>query len=436
MALHDLTPQLRTRLNPLERLVGWFLLLATLLLATGFFYYLYHTAKRKGWFLTKAPYYTFTDTGMGLKVGDPVKFFGFDAGQITRIDSMPPDAPERVYVEFIVKDPYFGYLWTEGSVARVTPAGFLGTRELEVTKGQGGYPTYIFHPLREVSLNEARALSPPARWKLAGEIREAATNLIFKALIPLSPAVLERLTQLGLDRVPLLDTAETRTRITAVWNDAAAHLRYEEFTGKNPYFLMPDEAPALTERLERMLVKVDKALPKFLALAAPLSETATNATLLTSNLNFTLTSAQPAVSNLVFLTEQLRGRGQLGEWLLPTNLNAELQIALTNLSVLLATSDRAIASADTNLTASLQSLTKSLDELGGITGSLRAQVEANTNLLSAISQSVVNTDDLVQGLKRHWFLRSAYKQPAAPKTPNTNAPPILRSPRDPWYREP
>jgi hypothetical protein len=199
---------------------------------------------------------------------------------------------------------------------------------------------------------------------------------------------------------------------------------------------MPDEAPALTERLERMLVKVDKALPKFLALAAPLSETATNATLLTSNLNFTLTSAQPAVSNLVFLTEQLRGRGQLGEWLLPTNLNAELQIALTNLSVLLATSDRAIASADTNLTASLQSLTKSLDELGGITGSLRAQVEANTNLLSAISQSVVNTDDLVQGLKRHWFLRSAYKQTAAPKPPNTNAPPILRSPRDPWYREP
>jgi len=432
MALHDLTPQLRTRLSPLERLVGWFLLFATLLLLTGFGYYLHHTAKRKGWFLTKAPFYTFTDTAVGLKVGDPVTFFGFAAGQITVIDSMPPTAPERVYVEFVVKDPYYGYIWTEGSLARVAPAGFLGTRGVEVTKGQGGYPTYAFHPLREVSLAEARSLPTPTRWQLAAEISENSTNRSFKALTPLSPAVLDRLTQLGLDRVRLLDTAETRKGITAVWNDT--QFRYEEFTGQNRYFLMPDEMPALSERLERMLVKVDKALPKFLALSTPLSETAANATLLTSNLNYTLTAAQPAVSNVVFLTEQLRGRGQLGEWLLPTNLNAELLVALTNLSVLLNTSDRAIASADTNLAASLQSLTKSLDELGGITGSLRAQVEANTNLLSAISQSVLNTDDLVQGLKRHWLLRSAFKKPAAPKKPSTNAPPVLRSPKDPYYR--
>lgn len=432
MALHDLTPQLRTRLSPLERLVGWFLLLATLLLLAGFGYYLHHTAKRKGWFLTKAPYYTFTDTAMGLKVGDPVTFFGFDAGQVTKIDSMPPDAPERVYVEFVVRAPYYGYLWTEGSVARVAPAGFLGTRGVEVTKGSGGYPTYVFNPLREMSLAEARALPSPGQWQLAAEIRSPQTNVIFKALAPLTPAVLERLGQLGVDRVPLLDTRENRKRIAAVWNDNQT--RYEEFNGRNFYFLFPEETPALTERLERMMVKVDKALPKFLALSTPLGETATNANLLTSNLNHTVSAAQPAVSNLVFLTEQLRGRGQLGEWLLPTNLNAELLVALTNLTALLHTSDRAIASADTNLAASLQSLTKSLDELGGITSSLRAQVEANTNLLSAISQSVINTDDLVQGLKRHWLLRSAFKPAPPAKAPNTNPPAILRSPKDPAYR--
>ena len=83
MALQDLTPQLRTRLSRMERAVGWFVVLATLVLATGFFYYLYHTAKRKGWFLTKAPYYTYTDSAAGLKVGDPVKLLGFDAGRIT-----------------------------------------------------------------------------------------------------------------------------------------------------------------------------------------------------------------------------------------------------------------------------------------------------------------------------------------------------------------
>ena len=40
MALQDLTPQLRTRLNRMERAVGWFVLLATALLIFGFAYYL------------------------------------------------------------------------------------------------------------------------------------------------------------------------------------------------------------------------------------------------------------------------------------------------------------------------------------------------------------------------------------------------------------
>ncbi len=58
MALQDLTPQLRTRLSRMERAVGIFVGLAAVLLLSGFFYYLYHTAVRKGWFLTKATYYT------------------------------------------------------------------------------------------------------------------------------------------------------------------------------------------------------------------------------------------------------------------------------------------------------------------------------------------------------------------------------------------
>ena len=90
MALQDLTPQLRTRLSRMERAVGWFVILATLLLAFGFGYYVYHTAERKGWFLIKAPYYTYTDRATGLKVGDPVQMMGFDVGQITR---MTPSRP-------------------------------------------------------------------------------------------------------------------------------------------------------------------------------------------------------------------------------------------------------------------------------------------------------------------------------------------------------
>jgi len=45
MALQDLTPQLRTRLSRLERVVGIFVVLATLLLLAGLGYYVYSTAE-------------------------------------------------------------------------------------------------------------------------------------------------------------------------------------------------------------------------------------------------------------------------------------------------------------------------------------------------------------------------------------------------------
>jgi hypothetical protein len=43
-------------------------------------------------------------------------------------------------------------------------------------------------------------------------------------------------------------------------------------------------------------------------------------------------------------------------------------------------------------------------------------VQADTNLLGGISKTIADTDDFVQGLKRHWLLRSAFKTKA------TNAP--------------
>ena len=67
MPLQDLTPQLRTRLNRMERAVGWFVFLATALLLFGFGYYIYHTAERKGWFKIKAPFHTLRQKIAGLE---------------------------------------------------------------------------------------------------------------------------------------------------------------------------------------------------------------------------------------------------------------------------------------------------------------------------------------------------------------------------------
>ena len=44
-----------------------------------------------------------------------------------------------------------------------------------------------------------------------------------------------------------------------------------------------------------------------------------------------------------------------------------------------------------------------------------AQVQANGLMLTEISELVVHTDEMIQGLKRHWLLKSAFAQP-------TNAP--------------
>ncbi len=48
MPLQDLTPQLRTRLGRMERVVGLFVVVAGLLLLAGFGFYLHRMAVDKG----------------------------------------------------------------------------------------------------------------------------------------------------------------------------------------------------------------------------------------------------------------------------------------------------------------------------------------------------------------------------------------------------
>ena len=210
MALQDLTPQLRTRLNRMERAVGWFVFLATALLVFGFAYYVYSTAQRKGWFKTRARYFTLIDRATGLRVGDPVMLMGFEVGQITRIEPQPPeDWLYNVYVEFEIKEPNYGYLWTVGSRAKVATADLLGKRVLEVTKGTGGYPTYIFHPLREMALGEAETLPEGAKWQLAEDVYvedEKGLEIALPALSRLVSTNLARLRALGKTRFLAFDT--------------------------------------------------------------------------------------------------------------------------------------------------------------------------------------------------------------------------------------
>jgi len=420
MALQDLTPQLRTRLSRMERAVGWFVMLAIVLLVFGFVYYAYNTAERKGWFLTKAAYFTFVRDATGLKVGDPVKLMGFDAGSLTDIKPMPADQfSYNVYIEFVLKSPNYGYIWTEGSRAKITAADFLGKRVLEVTKGTGGYPTYVFNPLSVINLAEARNSADFSKWLLAQEIYGPGTKIIAWPVQPITNAV--EILAAGYTNIFVLDSTQTNKLMTGVWEDKEA--RYEVYTnGVSKYWLLSDESPALTERLETLVSEVESNLPHVFALTNQLVETLTNGTTLLSNLNVVAVSVRPVVSNLAAATAHLDQPGALGEWLLPTNVNRQLEGTLANASA-------ALASANTNLTALVENLNRSLDNLANITSNLNSQVQSNTNLLTAISDAIIHADQFIQGLKHHWLFRSAFK-PKTSKPPPTPPADKLRSPKD------
>ncbi|MGA3285157.1 MAG: MlaD family protein [Verrucomicrobiota bacterium] len=409
MALQDLTPQLRTRLSRMERAVGWFVFLATALLLFGFGYYIYHTAERKGWFVIKAKFFTYVQSSAGLNAGDPVFMMGFPVGQITSVHPMPPGDPHNVRVEFEVRDNYFRYIWAGGSYVKINAAGFLNQRQVEVTRGTNGPAICVTQPgfIKTIPELEQLITTETNRWQLYQDVLDENSNIVFGAFTMLTQSNLERMAQLNLESnsVCAYNNKIVVNRIVASWH-RRTH-RYENFTPNSEnVWLRAVEAPPVSDQLQAMVTQVQQALPNLLALTNKLAAVLDNSVDATSNLNAALVEARPVITNVALVSAQLREPGGPMVWALGTNGNQQLQGALTNANALL-------ASTDTNLTAILL-------QLADITSNLNAQVQANTNMLSTISKTVADADDFVQGLKRHWLLRSAFKTKA------TNAPPATK----------
>jgi hypothetical protein len=114
--------------------------------------------------------------------------------------------------------------------------------------------------------------------------------------------------------------------------------------------------------------------------------------------------------------------GALGEWLIPTNINRQLEGTISN-------ANSALTAANTNLASVLDNLNRSLDNMAGITSNLNKQVEANTNMLSTISGTVKHADEFVEGLKRFWLFRHLFKSKATNGPPSAVPVRPVRSPR-------
>jgi ABC-type transporter Mla subunit MlaD len=416
MPLQDLTPQLRTRLNKMERAVGWFVFIAAALLLFGFGYYIYHTAERKGWFKIKAPFHIYVQSSTGLNVGDPVVMMGFAIGNITKVDPQEPYSKYNVKVEFEVVDPYFRRIWRDGSYVKVNAADFLGKRQLEVTRGTNGPAICVTQPGAWKTISELQQLITPEndRWQLYQDVLDAQSNLVFGAYTMLTISNVQRIAELPLNTngVFVYDNKVNHNRIVASWDNRPR--RYVNFEAKtDTAWLRAEETAPIGDQLQAMVSQLQAALPNILAMTNKLFAVLDNAANATSNLNTTIFAAQPVVTNFALISDQLREPGGLTTWALGTNGDFQVQTALTNANTLL-------ISVDTNLNQLTAEIRLTLENVANITSNLNVQVQANSNMLGGISKTVMDADDLMQGLKRHWLLRSAFKVKAT-NAPSTKA---------------
>jgi hypothetical protein len=428
MALNDLTPQLRTRLSRMERAVGWFVFLAVVLLLVGLGFYIRQLAKDRGWGEIKAKFHTFVQSSAGLKVGDPIVMMGFPVGEITLVHAMPPGDAHNVRLEFEIRDPYFRYIAREGSVVVVNSAGFLNARQLEITRGTNhSYALCVTQPLYNKTIAEAEKLAAEQtnQWQLAQDLFDANSNVVYRTYTLLEatnvPQMADSYTLVGkyghtsLARISdLLPPSNTicvynntvnRNRVVGSWHE---YLRqYVAFTPtQDSAWILPVEPVGVADRLAAVVAQVQEALPNFFALTNQLARVLNNAGDLTSNLNSTVADVHPnaaqALTNLVVMTSLLREPGGVAVMALGTNGPGQLQAALDNVNTLL-------VHTDTNVNMLVLSLDQTLIHVADITSNLDAQVQADTNMLMGISKTITDTDTLIQGLKRHWLLRSAFK---------------------------
>lgn len=439
MALQDLTPQLRTRLSRMERAVGWFVFMAALLLAGGFAYYLYQTAVDKGWGVIKAPFHTYVQSAAGLKAGDPVTMMGFPVGTITLVKPQPAESHFNVRVNFDVRAPYIDYIKQRGSYLLVN-GGFLPSqRTFEITRGTNGYAWCVTHPIYNKTLDEARHLAAesPAGWQLAEDFFDENSNVVLHAYDPLTSSNLEIVAQScvvypnGLkhiadltppsNSIAIFDTNVNRNRIVGSWHEFTH--QYSAFTpDKESAYLPVLEPIGVGDRLGQVVAEVQQALPNFLALTNQLTRILNNTADTTSNLNATIVSVRPAMTNLVAITSLLKEPGGIGELALGQNGPGRIVTVLTNISTTLTNVNALLVNTDTNLNNTFAGVLETLDHVADITSNLDSQVGANGNMLTGIDKTIRDSDDFIQGLKRHWLLRSAFKQKPVPATNNMAAP--------------
>jgi enamine deaminase RidA (YjgF/YER057c/UK114 family) len=280
---------------------------------------------------------------------------------------------------------------------------FLGKRFLEVVKGQNGQPSAYTNTAGQLMVMNTLMVRDSYR-KLLGQM----TNDPASQSLPMDTILTQATNQL----------MEMIKAHRGQFYRNALHAGF--FGAVNPaltnfYYIPALEEPALSDRLAAVAISVQQALPSIFSMTNQLAAVLSNANSAVSQINGTLAETRPTLTNLAFITGNLRDpNGSLGNWLLPTNLTAQLSQTLLSARETLNTARGTLDTADTNVTLVATDLDQTLQHLSDLTSNLAWQVHVNSNLVSEISTTILHTDDLVQGLKREWFLRGAFKKKHSP----------------------
>jgi hypothetical protein len=280
---------------------------------------------------------------------------------------------------------------------------FLGHRALEVTKG----------------LNGERS----AYTNLDGTLMVMNSYLVYRKLTNIEDQLMWLPTNKDLPKDAivaqatnqLMETIKSQRGLYFTNAIRAGYTGAVSTKARNYYYVPALDEPALSDRLAEVATRVQMALPGILSMTNQLAAVLSNANFAVAQITTILADTRPTLTNLAVITGNLRDpNGSLGNWLLPTNLTYQLDQTMRSARETLGAARETLDTTDTNLTKVATDLDQSLQHLSDLTSNLAWQVQMNTNLVSEISTTIVHTDDLVQGLKREWFLRGAFKKKKTP----------------------
>lgn len=354
--MQDLTPQIRTRLRRVEWLVLAFLIGTGLLFLSALGWWIKTTGDARGWFVIEVPYYTYLENAGAIREGTPVKMMGFTIGKVESVTTAEDNSFNRlnkfnVFVHFLVREPYYGYIHTD-SKCRLGGTGvdLLGGSWLELTRAEGeGIPTVQSSNSVTSVLSDQFAYKP--------------------------------------------DSAERTNK----------YLVYRPIKRKDSgYFMKTETSISLMDNAESAVATVQAALP---GLTNALAGILTNVHALTAELRPAL-NKPGGLGELLVPPNLLRGLEITLEDLHRTQANLQPVITNANGTLVLAQETSA------QLKPLFIEVQGAVSNVQALMMSLQSQV-VSTNLLGNVSRLadkaalLADTTDTL--MRRHWLFRSAFK---------------------------